>query len=298
MAKLTTALLLLFLPFLASAQQVNVEGYFLKDSAMLGEQVGYVLKAQYPESYQVLFPDSSYNYGEQVLLSKQTFPTYTSEGVTLDSAVYYLSNFSLDPSIFVALPVYEILPYDSIPHFPLEAELMLKLTLDSIPEQLQFEENNVYQPLEKEINWIMISIWAGAFLVLLVVLYLLFGQRIRKFIAERSEKRRWQKFEKKWNRDVELLASEPSIDLADELVGHWKWYMEHLTKLPFQEWTSSEISAKMDDRKVFDALRGIDLIIYAGQNAAGQASTAYLLAVARKTYEEKVTKIKHERADK
>lgn len=295
MAKQLTALFLLFLPSIVSAQQVNVEGYFLQDSAMLGERVGYVLKAQYPDTYQVLFPDSSYGYGDQVLLEKQVFGSYTVDGVTSDSAVYFMSNFSLDPSIFVALPVYEILPFDSIPHFPLEAELKLKLTIDSIPEQLQFKENNVYQPLSKEINWIIVGLWAGAVLAVLVILYLLFGDRIRKFIAERGEKRRWEKFEKRWVSKTTLLSSQPSIDLADEIVGHWKWYMEHLTKKPYQEWTSSEISTKMDDKKVFEALRGIDMIIYAGHTPASQESTNYLLEVARKTYQEKVTKIKNER---
>ncbi|MHA7131986.1 hypothetical protein [Algoriphagus namhaensis] len=298
MAKILQATLLLLIPFFTFAQQVKVEGYFLQDSAKLGERVGYVLKAQYPESYQMLFPDSSYNFGEQVLLEKQVFATATTEGVTVDSAVYFLSNFSLDPSIYVALPVYEILPYDSIPHFPLEAELKLKLTIDTIPEQLQFRENNVYQPLEKQTNWIILGLWTGGVLVILLLVYLLFAKRIQKYLKERGEKRRWKRFEARWKKQTEELNSNPSIQLADELIGNWKSYLEHLTREPYQEWTSSEISAKLEDKKVFDALRGIDLIIYAGQTEQSKEATDYLLELSRKTYENKVNQIKHERASK
>ncbi len=297
MARILSATFLLLMSFSAFAQQVKVEGYFLQDSAMLGERVGYVLKAQYPETHQILFPDSSFNFGDQVLLEKQLFSTSTTEGTTLDSAVYYISNFSLDSSIYVALPVYEVLPYDSIAHYPLEDELKLKLTLDSIPEELQFKENNVYQPLEKETNWIIISLWLGGLLVILGILYFLFADRIKKFFAQRSQRNKWNRFEKLWDQKTGDLLKEPSIDLADDTVGLWKSYMEDLTEEPYQEWTSSEISEMMEDEKIFDALRGIDLIIYAGQTPESEEATNYLKEVAKSTFEEKLIEIKNERAD-
>ena len=296
MAKLTLIFLLLFLSFFSFGQQVKVDGYFLQDSAKLGERVGYVLKAEYPESTQLLFPDSSYVFDSQVLLEKQTFVSATQEGITTDSAVYFLSNFSLDPSIFVSLPVYEVLRFDSISHFPLESELKLKLTIDSIPEQLQFKENNVYQPLEKGFNWIYLNLWVGGILVLLGVFYLLFAKRIRRMWTEKSETKKWQRFEKLWNKQTSLLEESPSIELADEVISLWKLYMETLTKKPFQEWTSSEISFDLDDPKIFDALRGIDVIIYAGHTAKSKEATDYLLQIARTTYQDKINQIKYERA--
>lgn len=296
MAKLTQTILLLFLTSFAFGQQVKVNGYFLKDSAKLGERVGYVLKAEYPESTQLLFPDSSFIYEPQVLLEKQTFSTATTEGITTDSAVYFLSNFSLDPSIYVSLPVYEVLRYDSITHFPLEAELKLKLTLDSIPEQLVFQENNVYQPLEKDFNWIYLGIWLGGILVFLGIFYLLFAKRIKKIWAEKSESKKWKRFKKRWSTQTALLEETASIELADEIIGLWKLYMEDLTKKPFQEWTSSEISENLEDPKIFDALRAIDVIIYAGHTAKSKEATDYLLDIAETTYQEKINRIKHERA--
>ena len=140
--------LILFLGILlqVSAQEVKVEGYFLQDSAKLGERIGYVLKASYPKEKQLIFPDSVYDFSPFVLLEKKTFISSTKESMTVDSAVYYLSNFELDPSLFLTLPVYELNRYDSVTHFPLEAELKLKLTLDSIPNSLFFRKTMYTNP--------------------------------------------------------------------------------------------------------------------------------------------------------
>ena len=146
-----------------SAQKVQVSGYFTKDSARLGERVGYVLKASYPQAAQLIFPDSAFDFSPFVFLEKKTFVSATTEGITQDSAVYFLSNFSLEPSSYLALPVYELNRYDSITHYTTDAELKLKLNLDSIPEQLQFKENNIYQPLDKPFNWFVFSAIIGLF---------------------------------------------------------------------------------------------------------------------------------------
>jgi hypothetical protein len=293
--KVLKLILLFFLPLLSQAQQIKVDGYFLQDSAKLGERVGYVLKATYPASTELIFPDSTFDYSPLVLLEKQTFISSTIEGVTLDSAIYYLSNFSLDPSVFLTLPVYELARYDSVVNYPLEAELKLKLTLDSIPEELVFQQNNVYQSLERDFNWIIASIIIGGILVLLAVLYLLFAKRIQEYWNTRKEKKRWETFEKNWQQLTADLTANPSTQLADKVIGIWKAYMESISNLPIMELTSSEIAERLDDKKVYSSLKTIDLIIYAGRNSESQEATDYLLEVARSHYQDKQTNIKHER---
>lgn len=296
MAKTLKLLFFLLTPLLVNAQQITVDGYFMQDSAKLGERVGYVLKATYPESTQLIFPDSTFDFAPLVLLEKKTFISHTRDSITQDSTIYYLSNFSLDPSSFLTLPVYELARYDSVVHYPLEAELKLKLALDSIPEELVFQENNIYQPLEKSLNWIIIGIILGGILLLIGVLYFLFADKIQEFWKERREKRRWSQFEKRWKTQTTLLTENPSIEAADEVIGLWKGYMESITQLPVKEWTSSEIGKRMDNLEIFKALRAIDLIIYAGESSKSEEATTYLLEVAREKYQEKQTKIKHERA--
>lgn len=286
-------LLLVSLP--VKAQQVRVSGYFMQDSAQLGERVGYVLKASYPQASQLIFPDSTHDFSPFIFLEKKTFISATTEGLTQDSAVYYLSNFSLEPSAYLSLPVFELSRYDSISYFTPTAELALRLTLDSIPEELVFQENNVYQPLEKPFNWIVFSAIVGGILLGLGILFLLFADRIKRLFRKNREKLRWKKFERKWKKLAEQLHKDPNQKLADEVVGLWKGYLESLTSQPYQEWTSSEIAAALEDKEVFKALRSIDMIIYAGVGGESSTATTYLLEVAKTKYQTFINQINHER---
>jgi len=278
-----------------SAQKVQVSGYFTKDSARLGERVGYVLKASYPQAAQLIFPDSAFDFSPFVFLEKKTFVSATTEGITQDSAVYFLSNFSLEPSSYLALPVYELNRYDSITHYTTDAELKLKLNLDSIPEQLQFKENNVYQSLDKPFNWFVFSSIIGGILLVVGILFFVFAERIKRLFRKNRERLRWIQFERKWKKLSDLLQQQPNQSTADEVVGLWKGYLEHLRAQPIQEWTSSEIAAALDDKEVFKALRTIDMIIYAGAEGDTSAATSYLLEVAKANYRTTLNQITHER---
>ncbi len=278
-----------------SAQKVQVSGYFTKDSARLGERVGYVLKASYPQAAQLIFPDSAFDFSPFVFLEKKTFVSATTEGITQDSAIYFLSNFSLEPSSYLALPVYELNRYDSITHYTTDAELKLKLNLDSIPEQLQFKENNVYQSLDKPFNWFVFSSIIGGILLVVGILFFVFAERIKRLFRKNRERLRWIQFERKWKKLSDLLQQKPNQSTADEVVGLWKGYLEHLRAQPIQEWTSSEIAAALDDKEVFKALRTIDMIIYAGAEGDTSAATAYLLEVAKANYRTTLNQITHER---
>ena len=294
-------ILLLFLLITSlqlSAQKVQVSGYFSQDSAQLGERVAFVLKASYPQSAQLIFPDSTYDFAPFVFLEKKTFVSMTTDGVTQDSALYFLSNFSLEPSSYLSLPVFELARYDSITYYTNEAELKLKLNLDSIPEQLQFKENNVYQPLDKPFNWFVFGAVFAGILLSLGILFFVFAERIKRLFRKNREKIRWIQFERKWKKLAESLQQNPNQTLADEAIGLWKGYLEHLRYQPIQEWTSSEIAAALEDKEVFKALRSIDMIIYAGGEGDTSAATTYLLEVARTNYQSTLNQINHERVSR
>ena len=267
----------------------------MQDSARLGERVSFVLKATYPQAKQLIFPDSTHDFSPFVFLEKKTFISSTSEGLTQDSAVYYLSNFSLEPSAYLSLPVFELNRYDSISYFTPAAELALKLTLDSIPEELVFQENNVYQPLEKPFDWFVFSTISGGIILALGLIFVIFADRIKRLFRKNREKLRWIQFERKWKKLAEQLQKYPKQELADEVVGLWKGYLESLTFQPFQEWTSSEISEALDDKEVFKALRTIDMIIYAGVEGDTNTATTYLLEIAKMKYQTYLNQISHER---
>lgn len=253
------------LPLHTQAQDIEVEGYFQQDSAKLGERVGYVLKAKYKEGINLVFPDSTYDFTPFVLLEKKTYISKTIDETTLDSAVYYVSNFSLDPVATLSLPAYEVFRYDSLEHRPLEADLALKLTIDQIPEELNFRDNNVYQPIPTEFNFLILIAALVALAVIAVIILVFFGKKIRRQYQIWLEKRKYKRFLQKWQHAETAFSTNPDMGQADELLGLWKAYMEHLREKPFREWTTTEISEFLDNKEIIKDFRAIEMVIYAGK---------------------------------
>lgn len=256
---------------------------------MLGERIGYVLKAAYPSQLNVLFPDSTYQYGSMEFLDKQIFTSYTQDSTTLDSAVYYLSNFSLEPIKQYRLPVFEVLRYDSISHYPTDAALHLKLTIDEMPEDLVFKETDRYQPIAKDFNYIYLIIGLVTLFVLALVLFLVFGKRISRNWRVYQEKRRQRRFIDQWNRIKKSFIAQPTLDNADELLGLWKARMENLTGKPFKEWTATETAEYLEKPEVLTDFRRIELIIYAARPAEDvEQACDHLEAISTSTYHQKI----------
>ncbi|MFC4873745.1 hypothetical protein [Negadavirga shengliensis] len=273
-------------------QEIEVQGYFRQDSAMLGERVTYVLKAKYPSSLPVLFPDSTYNFGTMEFLGKESYPSFTEEGITQDSAVYYLSNFSLDPVRKFRLPVYEILRYDSISHYPEEAELILKLTIDEIPDVLTFQETNSYQKINQPFNYPYLIVALVAFLIVALTLVYFFGKTITNKWKAYWERRRWRRFVERWDLAKKNLVKQPTVDGADELLGLWKGYLEKLTGRPYKEWTATEISKHLHNQDILNDFRKIELIIYANRITEDvHVACENLLQVSNSLLEEKLKNI-------
>jgi hypothetical protein len=259
--------LLLVISHFTHAQELKVEGYFLQDSAMLGERVGYVLKATYPPEINVLFPDSTFQFGSMEYLGKEIFTSFTEDSLTLDSAIYYLSNFSLDPIKKYNLPVFEVLIYDSISHMPEEGLLHLKLTIDEMPDELAFKETNRYQPIKKDFNYPYLIIGLSILLISALLLFLIYGKKAKRSWLIYQEKKRQKIFLVQWNKTKKAFIKNPSLEAADELLGLWKSRMEALTGKPFKEWTATEIAAHLEMPEILQDFRKIELIIYADRPA-------------------------------
>ncbi|MBD8487681.1 hypothetical protein IFO69_02860 [Echinicola sp. CAU 1574] len=292
---LTFSILLYLIHFSVHAQGLKVEGYFLQDSAKLGERVGYVLKAEYPTKMNIVFPDSTFEYRDFSFLEKQTFTSYTPDSITQDSAVYYLSNFSLDPIKTYALPVFEILKYDSLVHYADNDSLALTLTIQPLPEELTFKDNDKYLSIEKDFNYPYLLIFLGIILIIGLVVLVVFGKKIQKQWAARKLKKQHKKFLSKWNETVQTLQEKPSLQAADETLWVWRDYMERLTGKPYREWTATEIGEQMERPEIVKEFRKIEIIIYANRPSEDILATCdKLKEICVEMYNQKIKEI-HER---
>lgn len=287
---LVTLMTVFFLNTALQAQSPEVEGYFLQDSAKLGERVAYILKAKYGTGHNIVFPDSTYDFTPFVLLEKKTYMSTTADGVTLDSAVYFISNFSLDPIIDFSLPIYEIFKYDSLVHRPLESSLALQLMIDPLPQELSFRDNNVYQPIETDFNYPLLIAILVAAIVLALVIAFFFGKKLGRQYEIWREKRKYKRFVQRWKKAESTFAERPDMDHADELLGLWKTYMEHLKAKPFREWTTLEISDFLENKDIIKDFREIEMIIYAGKSGKDLPEACQnLWNICNDTYQQKIS---------
>lgn len=279
-----------FLNTSLQAQSPEVEGYFLQDSAKLGERVAYILKAKYGTGHNIVFPDSTYDFTPFVLLEKKTYMSTTAEGVTLDSAIYFVSNFSLDPVVYFTLPIYEIFKYDSLVHRPLESSLALQLMIDPLPQELSFRDNNVYQTIDTDFNYpLLIAILIGVTVMALVIAFF-FGKKLGRQYEIWMEKRKYKRFVQRWKKAEMAFAGSPDMDHADELLGLWKTYMEHLKAKPFREWTTLEISDFLENKDIIKDFREIEMIIYAGKSGKDLPQACQnLWNICNDTYQQKIS---------
>ncbi|EIM78338.1 hypothetical protein A3SI_04317 [Nitritalea halalkaliphila LW7] len=248
----------------AFGQNAEVWGYFMEDSLKIGQPAHFVLKARYPEQLNVVFPDSTYSYAPFVLLGRQTFPSSTSDGLTLDSVVYRITHFEMDSVLSLALPVFALQEFDSLIYeaeipFPIATQFVLR----ALPESLDLLSLNTYQEVPKGFNIWLWGILGLVFIAVLAGLLYVYGDRLRQRWRVFLEKRRYKRFKTKWQQTEEAFLEAPTMEKADELLGLWRAYMQHLNQRPFREWTASEIADFMENKALLKEFRAIEAIIYA-----------------------------------
>ncbi|MGY6559717.1 MAG: hypothetical protein ACXIT9_10620 [Nitritalea sp.] len=281
----------------AYSQTAEVWGYFKEDSLKIGQPAHFVLKARYPEQLNVVFPDSAYNYAPFVLLGRQTFPSYTEDGLTVDSVVYRITHFEMDSVLSLALPIFALQEFDSLVYeaeipFPIATQFVLR----ELPESLDLLSLDAYQDVPKGFNSLLWGILGLVFLTVLAGLLYVYGDRLRQRWRVYLEKRRYKRFKTKWQQTEQAFLDAPTMEKADELLGLWRAYMQHLNQKPFREWTASEIADFMENKELLKEFRAIEAIIYAGAAASADSARACqeLKAICEETFAQKIAARTHE----
>lgn len=244
------------------SQSVTPQASFSKDSIRIGEPVQYHLGIRYPSQWQVVFPDSTSNFGSFTYLSRDYFPTKTKNGISRDSVIYTLTTFEIEDKQSLSLPVIYLKEGDSIKLKPKELSIHLVKTIKQERTNAKLKENTALSPLDTLLNYpLMLLILGGLLLVGLIVL-LVFGKRIYRAMKISRLKRKHRKFKQAWAQDVRGAEG----NQIESLVGRWKRHMQLLTQLPFASMTTEEIKADYADEKLITALNGLDRKIYDPKN--------------------------------
>lgn len=259
--------LLLFIFSSAPAQSLRPNGYFSADTLKIGEPVYYTLTFRYPRDLEVVFPSEDDRYAPFEYLDRQFFPTRSDSLFSLDSVVYKLTTFELDSVQPLTLPVYvidtdETGQIDSTALYADIDSVYLQQVITQLPDSLALKENTQALDIPLQFNYPYLLIGIVALMLLLAVLYALFGKQLRRRWQLRRLRKVNRQFAEEFARAMVFLKTDPSAKHSEEALVVWKRYMERLDRAPYTKMTTREIAALPAGAPLRDDLRAIDRRIY------------------------------------
>jgi hypothetical protein len=280
------------------AQETIPRGEFLVDSMKIGEPVPYVLSYSYDASRDVIFPDSLFNFSPFELDHKTYFTTTTQNGISYDSAVYYLSYFELDTFQIYSMPVFEVVSGDSTRLIPAPDTIFLQHVVSEVPDSLAIEalpliENTDYIQVPFALNYPYIIIGIIILFVAAAVAVFFFGRQIRAAWQIFWIKRRHRKFIEQYNSMAEK-SSGNFRQQAERIIILWKGYLQQLETFPYTSLTTKELIQDHPDQQLSKALHAIDSAIYnPHKDQLDRDSLGVLMNYAENRFERKVNQLKN-----
>jgi hypothetical protein len=238
--------------------------HFLEDTLYIGKPTPVSLTFHYPKHWQVVFCDTNFTYGSFELQEKKFYPTKTNASLSRDSAVYWLRNFEIDKTHRLRLPVFLVKPqgdstwvYSNIDSIAFK-ELILSEKLDT----LALRSDTEIAILTPKVNYHVWIFWSITGIFLGIVIWLFFGDWIKKQIVLLNLKRKHIVFEDNLDRDITKIRNRKRITDIEQALNLWKKHLEQIEHKPFSTYTSREILETLPITKLGESLQNIDKAIY------------------------------------
>ncbi|WKN46011.1 hypothetical protein [Tunicatimonas pelagia] len=284
---------------MAHAQELRPSGKFVQDTVKIGEPLQYAFSFHYPAELEVVFPDENYSFLPFEYVDRTFVPTQTDSVTSRDSVVYTITTFELDTFQSLALPIYIISTNeegeaDSIVIYADSDSVYLQQLIAQLPDSLDLKENTAYLDTPLQFNYPYFLIGLGILVALLLIVYLLFGEKIRRQWQLRRLRKNHEQFQEKFARQLEQLRQSPGKEQSEETLVLWKRYMERLERAPYTKMTTKEITKLPEEQALKDDLRAIDRSIY-GQHLNGEliGHFQHLEKHTHHRYEQRYRNIKH-----
>jgi hypothetical protein len=266
-----------------------------KRKIQIGEPFHVSVFVDYPSENQLLFPDSTFAFGNCILKDRRFFPTQTRNEISRDCVVYQLACFNPSPIQSFSIPVIRFENGDSIRFNSNEIMFQILPELDSSSlKKADFlkDVNPAIIPLQ--INY-PYAIGIMAVVVLLLLLANIFLDKpIQRFFYLWLERRRQKRYLKAFNRIQDSLKKEATIQGMESLMVLWKKYLQRLNGKPFLSYTSLEITKELPDPLLKKTLQETDRWIYGGMTVENlEANIEKLKEKSLQLYEQKRENIRN-----
>jgi len=284
--------------FSLTAQELTVRGGFRADSIKIGIAYPFTLSASYPKTENILFPDSTFSFAPFEFDRKVYFPTQTRGDYSRDSVVYYLTSFEIDSVQYFRLPIFIVNERDCTAVYSRVDSVFLQQMVAQVPdsvsiEQLPLKTNTAYQTVSWLLNYPLLLIAGGSVLVIIIVVWIVFGKRIKTYFLLRKLNKNHNEFLQEFNTAVDRLQSSFSTKQAEATLLLWKKYMERLQSSPYTKFTTKEIFKMVNDKQLADALSQIDRTIYRESKAIEKDPLTQLQDYTERQFNDKLQEVKN-----
>ncbi|MBT1702454.1 hypothetical protein [Chryseosolibacter indicus] len=288
--------LLILVQIETHAQNIKVSGGFLSDSLKVGEQTAFYLTSKHPSNINVLFPDSAYKFNTFEYQKRRYFATETTDSISVDSVVYYLTTFELDESQALQLPVYVVNEQDCTSYLSQADTIRLTLLVKNVPDSLSIDklplrETTAYVDVGYQFNYIILLIVVVVLIILAIIVWIIFGKRISRYFKAKRLQRNHNQFIEAYTRIVNQLTTTFSASHAETALTLWKRYMEQLEARPYTKLTTRETILLQNDSVLGQNLQLIDRAIY-GHNTSVIDPLEQLRKVADDHFRIKIKEVK------
>ncbi|MEP1032772.1 hypothetical protein [Ekhidna sp.] len=245
-----------------SAQEISVRGGFIEDSLLIGQDVRFWMSATYPPSLEMVFPDSLYSFSPFEISGKQYFATQIKNNLAYDSTVYTIQSFEIEKIQYLKLPAVILNGSDStVIETPLDSIFLTELA-PIVSDTTSLKTNLDYQLVDTQFNFPLMYYVLGGFILLTIILLLIFGKKIIKWIKLRRLRSQYEQFSVVFNNYIKKLKVDPDPDLAEKALVLWKNYQQRLDKVPFTVFTTKEILSQDFTQELEKPLMSVDRVVY------------------------------------
>jgi hypothetical protein len=243
-------------------QEVVLSGGFKADSVKIGENVAYWLKIKYPQHLQAVLPDSNYNFAPFELASKQFFESKIINTEVVDSVVYILQTYEIEPTLYLKTEAIIFSKGDSLSIFSNPDSIFLKQLVSQVTDTTSLITNTEYVHVDEQINFPLLTYIVFTLAVISIIVLLVFGKRIKRHFKLKKLKKEYAQFSEYITIQIRTLKEKPTPQLAELTVAEWKKYLERLEKKPFTKLTTKEIVFDTTNKELEFPLKEIDKSVY------------------------------------
>ena len=215
----------------------------------LGRPSPVTVTLTHPSNSVVIFPDTAKDFAPFEVVSSRLIPTHSHEGVSIDTKVFYVNSWEVDPRIGIRLPFYYIQDGDTLMRLTnsdsIEFAARIVTPTDSLSLKIAGFPLEVKDP-PNVLLWGILGTLGTIFLLILgAILYKPLVKRFRRWQIGQE----WKKIARQLE-GTRPLANQPDAFILS-LSKVWRNYLNRNWPQHLPSLTSTEFSLLLENSPVF-----------------------------------------------